>query len=339
MSRLAAASVALMLILFAPLFASPLERVQGRNNEVLPAVWPGGLIIDHTCIDLNSIPDQWIDAAKANVKVHYAHTSHGEQITEGLDRLEAADAKYGQAQEYLSLPSELGALCIFDGNGEDTYITPDLYWETPSGLASTQATIDANPEFTVSLWSWCTQLNYYDSEQVQDYLDAISGLEAANPDITFVYMTCNAQATGADGYNRYQNNQLIRGYCLDNDKVLFDFADLDSWSNGGHSTYDYVDGSVTYHVPVEHPDFNGDEAGHTTFTSCEQKGRAFWWMAAMVAGWNAPTTTTTITSTGMTSTTTSTTTTENPDMNLILFSIGGIVALVVVAGILSRWRK
>ena len=32
-------------------------------------------------------------------------------------------------------------------------------------------------------------------------------------------------------------------------------------------------------------EFNGDEAGHTTYSSCEQKGRAVWWMLAEISGW------------------------------------------------------
>jgi hypothetical protein len=142
------------------------------------------------------------------------------------------------------------------------------------------------------------------------------------------------------------NNQLIREYCQDNDKVLFDFADLDAWSGGVHSTYEYVDETVTYYVPVEHPDFNGDQAGHTTYTSCEQKGRAFWWMVAMLAGWNAPTTTTssTTTTTSGTATTTTTTTstttsTETPDVSFIMLSLGGIVVLASVAIMIGRWRR
>jgi hypothetical protein len=37
---------------------------------------------------------------------------------------------------------------------------------------------------------------------------------------------------------------------------------------------------------MEHPHFNGDEAGHTTYSSCEQKGKAFWWLMARIAGWD-----------------------------------------------------
>ena len=337
MSRLAATTLLIAIILMLSVSVGSTNSVSDVESYATPAAWPGGLVIDHNCIELSSIPDEWIDAAQANVKIHYAHTSHGSQITTGLERLDASDAKYSQAQATLSLPDEAGALCLFDGNGDDTYITPDEYWETPTGLASTQATIDANPEFTVSLWSWCTQLNYYSQEDTQEYLDAMTGLEVANPDITFVYMTCNAQGTGEDGYNRFLNNQLIREYCQDNDKVLLDFGDLDAWSNDEHSTYDYVDDTVTYHVPVEHPNFNGDQAGHTTFTSCEQKGRAFWWMVAMLAGWNAPTTTTSPTTTP--TTTTSTTVTEFLDTAFLMLSLGGIVALVIVVAAINRSRR
>jgi hypothetical protein len=80
---------------------------------------------------------------------------------------------------------------------------------------------------------------------------------------------------------------LIRQYCVANDKVLFDFADLDSWwfnpatEEWEHASYDYEGDTV----PVEHPQFNGNQAGHTTYESCEQKGRSVWWMMARLAGW------------------------------------------------------
>ena len=40
------------------------------------------IIIDHTCIDLNQIPAQYIDNAKANLWIGYGHTSHGSQLTD-----------------------------------------------------------------------------------------------------------------------------------------------------------------------------------------------------------------------------------------------------------------
>jgi hypothetical protein len=177
----------------------------------------------------------------------------------------------------------------------------------------------------------------------------MTALEVANPGITFVYMTGNAQATGSSGYNRWVNNEMIRQYCIDNDKVLFDFADLDAWSNGVQNTYEYDPGDGIVNVPSEHPDFIGSEAAHTTFSSCEQKGKAFWWLVATLAGWNAPEPTTTTTSATTTpstapSTTPSTSSTstvpisEAPDLMVIGIGLGLIGTLGVLSLLWSRRR-
>jgi parallel beta-helix repeat protein len=256
---------------------------------LIPSVQAEAIIIDHNCTNLSQIPDEWIDTVQDNIKLHYAHTSHGGQFTTGLQRIEIADPNYSQARGLKNLPTEAGALCIFDGQENDTYITPDEYWDSPAGWNDTQDVIDHNPTINVSMWSWCCQLTSYSEEHVQQYLDAINAFETANPDVTFIYMTCNAQAIGGSGYNRYLRNEQIRSWVSDHpeaNRVLFDFADLDSWwynSTTGeweHATYDYsgVD------VPVEHTEFHGSEAGHTTYESCEQKGRAVWWMMARIAG-------------------------------------------------------
>jgi hypothetical protein len=264
-------------ILIMPLVASACSQ----DQEPVPAL----LTIDHTCTDLSQIPDEWIDSVQANLRLHYAHTSHGGQLTTGLNRLEAEDAKYDVSITHSSLPTDAGALCIFDGQETETYITPELYWETETGMNNTRNVLTNNPTINVSMWSWCCQLTGYSEAQTQAYLDSVTVLEAEFPDVTFIYMTCNAQATGGSGYNRYLRNEQIRTYCTDNEKVLFDFADLDAWWQNGsmweHATYEYE----SHDVPVEHEHFNGSEAAHTTYESCEQKGRAVWWMMARLAGW------------------------------------------------------
>jgi hypothetical protein len=245
------------------------------------------IIIDHSCTDFSSIPSTWIETVKSAVRLHYAHTSHGSQLVTGLERIEDQNSVYGVEIGYSYLPEEANTLCIFDGQEHETYISPELYWQTPEGRQFTQDVLDHNPTLTMSGWSWCCQLDYYSSGEVDEYLIQMASLEAANPGIRFIYMTGNAQGTGSDGYNRWQNNQKIRQYCLNNDKILFDFADLDAWWFNG-STWDSAfyewEG---YSVPVEHTQFHGDEAGHTTYESCEQKARALWWLLAVAAGWQS----------------------------------------------------
>jgi len=44
---------------------------------------PQAIVVDHTNTNISKIPDYWIGEAK-KLTLHYAHTSHGEQINVGL---------------------------------------------------------------------------------------------------------------------------------------------------------------------------------------------------------------------------------------------------------------
>jgi hypothetical protein len=245
-------------------------------------------IVDHTCTDIDQIPDEWVGQVRNTIDSHYAHTSHGSQLTWGIEFIESDDPFYSYELGVCYLPDVSDAWCIFDGQQTESYITPDLYWESSYGMDLTRSVLDDNPTLDTSMWSWCTQCDYYSEDQVQAYLDSMSVLESEYPDVTFAYLTGNAQNTGASGYNRWLRNQQIREFCIENDKVLFDFEDLDCWwfnpatSQWEQNTYSYGG----YQIPSEHPHFYGDEYGHTTAESCVQKGRALWWMMAVIAGWD-----------------------------------------------------
>ncbi len=204
---------------------------------------------------------------------------------QGFDIIEAADPFYAAIWPSAggSLPVAPGALCIYTDP-----VGPESYW-LGSGIDVTRSILAGTPALNVSAMSWCTQLNTASASYVQDYLAAMQTLESEFPNVAFVYFTGTAEYDGDYGYNRALRNEQIRNFCVANNKVLYDFEDLDSWwlnpdtQQWEKTTYLY-NGLL---VPVEHPMLAGNDAEHTSFESCEQKGRAAWWMMAVLSGWSA----------------------------------------------------
>lgn len=253
------------------------------------------LIIDHHCTDLDAVPRSYVEQACAQFRLSYGHTSHGSQIVSGMQLLR------GLADEPFNFNNDGsgGALSLHDGRPSgDLGHNGDLAW-----ASATRALLDASGcDRNMIMWSWCGGCSDNTVDGINAYLTAMDALEKDYPDVTFVYMTGHLDGTGVDG-TLHQRNEQIREYCRTHGKILFDFADIESYDPDGNyfldkaanDNCDYRDehGSSRNWAQewCERNPGACESCGcaHSQCLNCQQKGKAFWYMMARLAGWDGVT--------------------------------------------------
>ena len=291
------------------------------------AVYAQALVIGHNQAhleDLKSVPVQWIDSAKAKLKVAYFHTSHGSQINSGLNPLDAFMG--GQGIYARSEEGGPGVLYFDDHYGPDLSNREGVFDD------ETRAFLDdlANQEVNVMMWSWC-QIQGHDGDENPGYCSNMDSLVAEygpggskitsgvrTVPVRFVYMTGHLNGQGEAGRTNEINN-YIRNHCVSNNRILYDFADIESYDPDDNyflddaandECYYLVDGERTGNWATEwaegkvmmdgeddaaHNEPSGGQyyncsPAHTHAVNGNMKAYAFWYLFARLAGWEGDTT-------------------------------------------------
>lgn len=259
---------------------------------------PAQTIINHSSTDLSIVPGEWISTAKNDLHIAYGHTSHGSQVTDGMSGLVTFTGGIGGPQFDWNNGGYNGALDLHDyAMGGDCGYYPD--W-----VNNTRAYLDdpANADVNVIIWSWCGQISTYSEQDLIDkYINPMVQLENDYPGVKFVYMT------GHLYFDLYENttlrNQQLRDFCLANDKILYDFADIESYDPDG-IYYPYANDNCDYYENTDPSSYQGNWAinwqnshvegvdwyncgsAHSQPLNANRKAYAAWHLWARLAGWS-----------------------------------------------------
>lgn len=236
--------------------ACALGSSSGQVNEQ-------GILIDHLCTDIGSIPASAVASAKANLHIAYNHTSHGSQLITGMNCL--GHFPYGGIYSW----SEGDSPDSLDLRDRDIPGTADLSqgdWVDENGdtpwVVSTRAYLEdpGNSNINVVVWSWCS-INGHDAQR---YVDNMEKLIREYPTIAFVFMTGHAEGQSEDLFpgSVHYNNELIREHCREKGRILYDFADIEAydpdgdyfWDKAMRDNLDYTGGNWAVEWISAHPD-------------------------------------------------------------------------------------
>lgn len=265
------------------------------------------ILIDHYCTDIQLIPFEFITAAKQNLVIAYGHTSHGSQLISGMGNLDDFMKNQGSPDGFFDFNSDGSndALTLHDSPFQNAYDlgNPDF----TSWASETRVYLNNHPEVNVIMWSWCGQVSWASENDIDTYLQLMDNLETDYPGVQFVYITGHLDGSGIEG-TLHQNNNRIRNFCRVNGKILYDFADIESFDPDGETNYmallandncDYdsdSDGNQDSNWATNwqnnhtvNVDWYNCDAAHSQPLNGNLKAYAAWWLFAQLAGWKVQT--------------------------------------------------
>mgnify|MGYP006282176233 CR=1 FL=1 len=259
------------------------------------------IIINHESTDITKLSEESIKLAKEKLHIAYNHTSHGSQLITGMEELIEFANNGGRN---LALEED-----IFQFNNGGTNGALDLHdqfagWSDcgryPEWVDLTRDYLDnpENSDVNVLMWSWCGQVDekYAAGELWSEYLEPMTQLEEDYPSVTFVYMTGHVDIN--DDANNKAANDSIRSFCENNNKVLYDFADIERY-DPDNNYFEYVDDNCDYfnaegeklgnwaiewqNSHTEGEEWYECEAAHSQPLNANQKAYAAWSLFTQIA--------------------------------------------------------
>ncbi len=222
---------------------------------IFPCVFVNAFTINHiqgNSAFFSSITSQQVQNAKNKLHIAYGHTSHGSQLTTGMNGLNDFINGGGLG---MSRPTDFfdwnhggtgGDLDLHDyAMGGDVGYYPQWYNNTVNYLNNS-----ANSNCNVIIWSWCGQVSgkFASGTISNEYLLPMASLETNYPAVTFVYMTGHLDHWSDDDLKA--GNQMIRDFCTANDKILYDFADIESYDPEGNY-YEFANDNCDYYTAAD----------------------------------------------------------------------------------------
>jgi hypothetical protein len=241
---------------------------------LLAAMEASAITINHNNIaGVALLPQSTMDAI-GQQKWYFAHASVGVNMIDGMNDLHAADPTRYQLQI-----TSAGAI-------PPSTPSPGTVYEDDRGNPGSdakfslfQSALDAgwrSPSVDFAMDKLC----FIDPDaSFAAYRDSMSALNAAYPETTLVYTTMPL-TTDEDGNNVLRNeyNDAVRNYCLANNKLLFDIADIEAFDPSGIAST-FTSGGSLYQKLY---DGYSSDGGHLTVEGRQQVARG-WYAAAATA--------------------------------------------------------